>query len=237
MPEPVERVTLIDVLESRLRADIVAGVYPLGTLLPPERKLAEDYGVTRASIKNTLVRLEQLGLIETRHGVGSRVRDFRSYGGTEVLPWLVGQMGVGLLPDVFEARRTIGALVARMAAERAKPEDAVELRVRLNEVESAQSAAEAHDAENEVHRAIARITGNQVFRFLANSLLNGYEPLRRTLDAAFDPEQTASALAPLVEAIAAGDPEAAETAALTYLRATESPMLDLLTVRPEEEDR
>lgn len=229
MPDPIERASLIDVLESRLRADIVAGTYPPGTLLPPERELAAGYGVTRATVKNTLVRLEQLGLIETRHGVGSRVRDFQAYGGTELLPWLVGQAGSGLLPDIFEARATFGSVIARIAAARAKPEDARGLEELLERVRSAPDPRAAHDAENEVHRAIARITGNQVFLFLANSVLNGYQPVRRALDAAFSPHGTAEALTPLVASIAAGEPDAAADAALAYLTHTEGPMLDLLT--------
>ena len=42
--------------------------------LPPERKLAEDLGVNRASLREAIKALEQMGLVKTRQGDGTRPR-------------------------------------------------------------------------------------------------------------------------------------------------------------------
>ncbi|MGW7253666.1 winged helix-turn-helix domain-containing protein [Streptomyces sp. NPDC054834] len=73
--EALPRETTVDVLESRLREDILAGRHPAGSHLPPERRLADGYGVTRTTLKHACGRHVQAGLLETRHGVGPRVRD------------------------------------------------------------------------------------------------------------------------------------------------------------------
>jgi DNA-binding FadR family transcriptional regulator len=55
--------------------------------------LAAAYGVTRTSLKHALVRLVQAGLLETRHGVGTRARDYARHAGPDLLPMLVAHAG------------------------------------------------------------------------------------------------------------------------------------------------
>ncbi|WP_406353319.1 GntR family transcriptional regulator [Streptomyces sp. NBC_00658] len=56
-----------------LRERMAAGVYPLGTLLPPQRFLAEELGVSRDTVQRVLKALRNEKWIETRQGSGSRV--------------------------------------------------------------------------------------------------------------------------------------------------------------------
>jgi len=49
------------------------GVYPLGTLLPPQRVLAREFGVSRDTVQRVLKTLGSEGWIATRQGSGSRV--------------------------------------------------------------------------------------------------------------------------------------------------------------------
>ena len=86
--EPISRESAVDQLERRLQEDILGGRYAVGTLLPPERELAARYGVNRNTLKHAFVRLVQVGLVETRHGVGTRVRDFHRLGSADLLPAL-----------------------------------------------------------------------------------------------------------------------------------------------------
>ncbi len=69
--ETLPRETIVDVLEGRLREDILNGRHSAGSYLPPERTLADGYGVTRTTLKHAFGRLVQAGLLETRHGVGT----------------------------------------------------------------------------------------------------------------------------------------------------------------------
>ncbi|MFF5002094.1 GntR family transcriptional regulator [Streptomyces phaeochromogenes] len=60
-------------VSDELRARMADGVYPLGTLLPPQRVLAKEFGVSRDTVQRVLRELSNEGWIETRQGSGSRV--------------------------------------------------------------------------------------------------------------------------------------------------------------------
>src|SRR2546421_10229532 len=60
---------------------IVAGRYSPGEKLPTQRALAADLGVNMASVCEAVKRLEQLRLVEVRHGDAMRVADWRGPGG------------------------------------------------------------------------------------------------------------------------------------------------------------
>ncbi|MGC9544591.1 winged helix-turn-helix domain-containing protein [Streptomyces sp. UG1] len=49
------------------------GTYALGSLLPPQRELAQDLGVSRDTVQRVLRELVERGLVESRQGSGSRV--------------------------------------------------------------------------------------------------------------------------------------------------------------------
>ncbi|MFJ3923274.1 FadR/GntR family transcriptional regulator [Streptomyces sp. NPDC090022] len=219
--ETLPRETIVDVLEGRLREDILAGRHPAGTLLPPERELADGYGVTRTTLKHAFGRLVQAGLLETRHGVGTRVRDFARLGGADLLPMLV-RHSPDWIGEIFEVRRSIGALIAERAAARATAKDRTALAELLARVRESEGGDAVQLADAEVHRALARATGNRVYVLLTNTLFNAYLPVRAALVGPFaDPEAAHARLAPVVEAVRAGDRAAAHAAADAYLTATE----------------
>lgn len=231
--EALPRDTIVDVLEDRLRHDILSGRHPTGSLLPPERRLADGYGVTRTTLKHAFGRLVQAGLLETRHGVGTRVRDFARLGGADLLPMLV-RHSPDWIGEIFEVRYSIGALIAERAAARATAENRAELTARLAELRTAERGDAAQLADIEVHRALARATGNRVYTLLTNTLFNAYLPVRAALVSPFtDPEAAYRRLEPVVAAVTAGDAATAKAAAQAYLAETERLMMADLTADPK----
>src|SRR2546430_16328155 len=100
---------------------VLAGRYAPGEKLPPQRALAADLGVTMSSLREALKRLEQMGLVEVRHGDAMRVRDWREHGGLDVIAHLLfasGGLDPHVLGDVLEARRLMLRELAALAAER-----------------------------------------------------------------------------------------------------------------------
>ncbi|MEV6944715.1 GntR family transcriptional regulator [Streptomyces sp. NPDC051172] len=224
--EALPRETIVDVLEARLREDILAGRHPAGSYLPPERQLADGYGVTRTTLKHAFGRLVQAGLLETRHGVGTKVRDYARLGGADLLPMLV-RHDAKWVREIFEVRRSVGALIAERAAARATRAHHAELRRLLEAVRDADSADAVQLADVEVHRALARATGNRVYVLLTNTLFNAYLPVRAALRGPFtDAGPAHRRLAPVVEAVTSGDSRQAHAAADAYLRDTEQIMLE-----------
>lgn len=56
-----------------LERQIVSGDLAVGEYLPAERTLCEQLGVSRSVVREALGRLASLGLVESRHGSGTRV--------------------------------------------------------------------------------------------------------------------------------------------------------------------
>ncbi|MGW7426322.1 FadR/GntR family transcriptional regulator [Streptomyces sp. NPDC054813] len=226
--ESIPRRTVVDLLEARLRDDILSGTHEPGSLLPPERELAAGYGVTRTTLKHALTRLEQAGLLSTRHGIGTRILDYLRVGGADLLPMLAAQDPTWLR-EVFEVRRQIGTLIAGRAADRRTERQARRLEQLLRQVADGPDADAVQLADAEVHRELARATGNRVYLLLTNTLFNAYLPVRAALRAPFeDAARATGRLAPVVRAVVDRDGEGARRAAETYLAGTEKIMLGSL---------
>ena len=112
---------------AKLSEEILSGRYEPGEKLPTQRKLAAELGVTMTALREALKRLEQLGLVEVRHGDAMRVTDWRAQGGLDVIAHVLfaaGGLDRGTLADVMEARRLMLAEAAGLAAERREDHEA-----------------------------------------------------------------------------------------------------------------
>jgi GntR family transcriptional regulator len=67
--------TLTEAAQEELRQAIVNGLYSPGSQLPTEAELGEQLGVSRTVVREALRMLEDDGLIDRRHGVGTFVRE------------------------------------------------------------------------------------------------------------------------------------------------------------------
>jgi GntR family transcriptional regulator len=65
---------LYRVVERELRRLVEQGTFPEGSKLPPEVELAEIFGVSRNTLREALMKLQQDGLILRKHGVGTFTR-------------------------------------------------------------------------------------------------------------------------------------------------------------------
>jgi GntR family transcriptional regulator len=71
---PVRQSSLSSQILTILMEQIRSGAFPAETPLPPENQLASDFKVSRATIRSAFDRLEAMGLIARRQGVGTFVR-------------------------------------------------------------------------------------------------------------------------------------------------------------------
>lgn len=72
----ITRVSIVDQVCDAIKQDIAQGTWKAGEKIPSEAELAELFGVNRLSVRMALQKLSTLGMIETRVGEGSFVRDF-----------------------------------------------------------------------------------------------------------------------------------------------------------------
>src|SRR5215217_842912 len=116
--QPLSRASVPDQVFGRLCEDILGGRYAPGERLPTQRALAADLQVNVATVREAVKRLEQLRLVEVRHGDAMRVRDWRQSGGLDVIAHVLfraGGLDTGTLASVLEARRLMLQEAARLA--------------------------------------------------------------------------------------------------------------------------
>ena len=115
-------------VHERLRTMILTGELSAGDPLPSERVLSESHRVNRHAVREAIKRLQQAGLVQVSQGGATRVRDWRTTGGLDLLTDVTHSDGpVPLLVAIAEMRATIGADAARLCALRGPTELVAEL--------------------------------------------------------------------------------------------------------------
>ena len=229
MPQ-LGRTSLPEQVFRRLVADVLSGRYAPGERLPAQRALAVELGVNMASIREGVKRLEQLRLVETRHGDGMRVCDWRAQGGLDVLVHAVahdGALNPALVREVFEARRLLLAEASALAASRRSPEQA-ELLARLaRDIAAAPDDAAAQGLDLAFMATVIEAAGNLAFSLIANSIRDVYlqslELFRAIVTRREDLDYAAVAAA-----IGAGDAQVAHAAMSALASAQEQRLFEAL---------
>ena len=150
---------LADRVYHLLYGRISNGDYPANRKLPSEKALADEFGVSRPILREALERLREQGLIHSRQGAGSFVREIRS------VP--LGFARVETIADIqrcYEFRICIETMAARLAAGRRSGEALEEIATALSLMQGAtDSQTHREDADFAFHLAIAKAANNQYF--------------------------------------------------------------------------
>jgi DNA-binding FadR family transcriptional regulator len=197
-------------IAERLAADIRSGLLAPGERLPSERELARSLEVSRASVREAIGALQVQGVVETRAGAGTFV----------VAAPPTSEIPHDASPSaVLEARAQLEPAVARLAAQRAQADPAVENLLEAMEAitDPGEPGARATWSASDrlFHRQLAAMTGNPVLLAFADHVATLMDqPLWHRLrdDSIAVPGRTrihAAEHRMIYEAIVDGDAEAA----------------------------
>ena len=224
MQSPIPRLSVPDRVFDRLRQAILSGAYRPGERLPPQRALAAELEVNMASVREALGRLEQLRLVDVRHGDATRVLDWRRSGGLEALV-LHGSVDPALMRDLFEARQLLLVEAARLAAERRSEEQAATLLELARAVAIAEEDHTALLADWAFMAALVEAAGNLIFQLILNSVRELYVPHAQAFAALVaHRDQLAALYARAAEAVSMADGEGA-AAAVAELAAAQGALM------------
>jgi DNA-binding FadR family transcriptional regulator len=211
----IEPKRLYQQIAAVLRRSIDDGKFAIGTLLPPERELAEQLGVSRTSVREALIALEVEGRVSVRVGVGVQVLDAR----TAAAPDASGGAEPPIGPlDLLEARLVVEPETAALAARNAHGSDLATLRGALERmIEESRQGSTRHVADRAFHLEIARLAGNAALSLIVAQLWDHRRTLmQERLETLFStPERFTAAQRDheaILAAIAAADPDAARSA-------------------------
>src|SRR3972149_4308559 len=121
----IKKARVSEDIVAQLKALIASGKLHTGDQLPSERDLAEQFKVSRASVREAIRALESMGLLEARQGHGTYVATSVE-ALVQPLAHAIAREENAIL-DLFEVRRLLEPQLAALAAERATPQDLEEL--------------------------------------------------------------------------------------------------------------
>lgn len=159
----------------QIRNAVTEGKFRPGDRLPPEREMAQIFGVSRQGVREALRGLEMNGLIESRPGVTGGV--FIKPGDTQVVTRAMtdlASLGTLSSESLLEARILLCSDIIRLACERATAEDLKRLEEDIEFTRKQNKTTEAgvqRTAEiTEFYRLLAMASHNEVLVMLTDSL-------------------------------------------------------------------
>ncbi|MDC7987319.1 GntR family transcriptional regulator, partial [Rhodoplanes sp. TEM] len=200
-------VSLSRQIEQHLERLIVQGTLKSGQRLS-EPDIAKRFHTSRSPVREALRRLEQVGLvvIEPRRGASVKAPNERD------------------IADMLAIREALEGMAARLAAERAEPEDIA--RLESCAADPAVTDAEPTLALVEFHDALAQAAKNPALQTMLRGSLNLFRMVRmRPADHHARKARAADEHAAILAAIVARDPDAAEEAARRHIRTMRKQLL------------
>ena len=170
---PPQRRRIHEDVAAQLRDAILDGRFRAGQKLPPERELAEEFGVNRTSLREAIKVLEGLGLVSVRQGDGATVQPLIDASLDILAPMIFhgGRIDAQLLVEMAEVMTPLLFEMARLAIERRRPAQLVALRRTRDLIADERRDREArHASARDLIVLLSDMTNNRVWQMLARRL-------------------------------------------------------------------
>lgn len=162
--QPITRSRLYEEIVAIIQKQILNGTLLPGTKLPPEREMAETFNVNRTTLREALRRLENLELLEIRHGDGVYAKNFLESGNLDLIKAAVSlDANNETLLNIMEARLSIIPEIAAMAAQRRTVAELAEIKLVIDRKNMSIS-----EKDLIIHHLIVRATHNLVYTIMLN---------------------------------------------------------------------
>ncbi len=228
MPTPLPRLSRLvleraksshDQIATLLGMELLKGIYPPGTNMPPEPELLGRFHVSRTVIREVMKTLAAKGFVVSKTRVGTKVRDhmYWNYFDADVLAWRV-RLGFDdeFMYSLVEVRRALEPLAAGLAAQRRAPQDIARMRECLREMSRGGHTRQTFaEADLDFHLVVGAATGNPMLRSVAGVIETALVAsfiYSSPVDDPIDQDRTVAAHSAIVDAIEAGDEQAASEA-------------------------
>lgn len=220
--KPIKPKKVSTQIADQIRSSILSGEFSPGDKLPPERELAEVFGVSRPSVREALNVLASSGLVMSYQGGGTVVMSLVETSSVNPLSELIRVQQDRAL-DVIEVRKCMESWTAWYAAERALPEDIRRMEEIIAGMEhNLELKQPSEDLDANLHIVIARATHNIIWLHLMQSLFDAMKQFQQTVWRAVYLTQEDHQILfehhnSIVQSIKARNPQAARDAMLHHL--------------------
>lgn len=222
---PIKTKRLYEEIVEQIKRMLTDGKLKPGDRLLPERDLAEQFKVSRASVREAIRTLEMLGIIDIRPGEGTFIRDTETDAIIRPLAMFLAVERSSLL-DMFEMRRIFETATARLAAQRATQEEVDQIEAMLENMRerlNVQDPARGEEFDAAFHYAVAEATHNslltKLFKTVSEEFAKANSVARRQLyqSGEENAQRIIDQHTEILEAIRAHAPEAAANAMRAHL--------------------
>lgn len=163
MASPKSR-DLTSTLISAIKQMIADGTLQPGNTVPPERELARQFSVDRASLRQALQALGVMGVIRQRAGAGTHLNE-DAWAILNVPPEFLLLVDGITFAELFEARRIFEPELAARAASRHRHDEIVQLErsfTRMKRHAKSGFLAEVAECDQNFHHLIWKMAGNRL---------------------------------------------------------------------------
>ncbi|WP_246150928.1 FadR/GntR family transcriptional regulator [Adhaeribacter aerolatus] len=167
----IDTSSLVDRVEMNLIELLVKKNLKVGSSIPTEIELAGALGVSRSVIREALVRLRMIGLIESKKHRGAIITnpDLLALLEKRMIPQVLDD---GTLREIFELRLVLEIGMADLIMERVTPEQIAELKeIVANEPNQTESYQFQIQHEINFHGKLYDISGNETLKKFQKMLL------------------------------------------------------------------
>lgn len=220
---------------SQIERAVFAGELQAGDRLQAERELAEQFGVSRITVRDALRVLEARGLIRVKVGAmgGAFVADANTDRVAESISTMI-RLKRMTLSELAEARTIVEAATASLAAQRADAAAVSRLQQNVERARPLLREPITHaDASMDFHVELARAARNEVLEATVEAYRELLVPSIRDLRDEKSGRATQKAHEELIEAVRRHDPEGARDVMLTHLADFEKRLRRSLASRTE----
>jgi DNA-binding FadR family transcriptional regulator len=226
---PLESLSRSELVARRLTDAIALGLLPDSEQLPGEADLAGIFGVSTTTIREALSALRLRGLIKTRRGRGGgSFVNAQEEMSTAIVRDRLEELSLAQLRDLGDHYSAIAGTAARLAAERATPQDVKRLNGVCDALDSAVGAGARRRADAQFHIEVAA-TAQSTRLYRAEVSLQA--EVGTLLWLAFGDDQshrlTVQSCRTVVAAIGRTDPDAARAAAEERVADSTARLIDL----------
>lgn len=172
--DKVKSISISDTVAEEIERNILAGKLLAGNKLPPERELADQFNVSRPSIREAINKLQAKGMVRKVPGGGNYIVDNMGSSFADPLLELISQDDSASF-DILELRFAVESLSAYFAAKRATQAQKDKILTKFEELDKAHEEGGAETeaaADVAFHLAIAEASNNPVLVHLMRNLLN-----------------------------------------------------------------
>tara|TARA_B100000700_G_scaffold203549_1_gene223803 strand:- start:12 stop:758 length:747 start_codon:yes stop_codon:yes gene_type:complete len=231
--ERIKVAKISDQIVSQIEAMIVDGRFEAGQKLPAERELAQQFSVSRQSLREAIQKLEAKGLLERRHGGGTFVTDSVSESVTTPLFELLAKHPESQF-DLLEFRHALEGISSFYAALRGTNADLDRIESSINSIMDSQTRAIDEQVQSLVnfYLRIAEASHNVVLlhvvqgmrELLAENIKQNLEVLANNPSVV---EQLNQHRLQIAKAIINGQPEQARDACHQHLSYIEQALMEM----------